>query len=71
MIEAIRIPDKDDDFSELRKEYSDMLIEKLTNSSVQSTRKFLTFGVAADNKLQAKSKLTGIKNDVIKAFKSL
>lgn len=70
LIEAVRIPEKDDDFSELRKEYSDMLIEKLTNSSVQSTRKFLTFGVSADNRQQAKAKLTGIKNDVIKAFKS-
>lgn len=70
LIEAIKIPEKDDDFSELRKEYSDMLVEKLSSSSVQSTRKFLTFGVSADNKQQAKNKLIGIKNDVIKSFKS-
>ena len=70
MLEAVKIPEKDDDFSELRKEYSDMLVDKLSSSSGQSTRKFLTFGVAADSKQQARSKLIGIKNDVIKAFKN-
>ena len=70
MIEAVKIPDKDDDFSELRREYSDMLVDKLSSSSGQSTRKFLTFGVTAESRQQAKAKLTGIKHDVIKAFKN-
>ena len=63
LLEAVKIPEKNDEFSEIRKEYSDMLVDKLSSSSGQSTRKFITFGVTADSKQQARSQLVNIKNE--------
>lgn len=71
IIAAVQIPEQDDDFNHIRKEYSDMLTSKLLSGSTgQSTRKFITFGVEATSYKAAKPKLESIKNDVIKFFKS-
>lgn len=70
IIEAVQIPEQDDEFNHIRKEYSDMLTNKLLSGSTgQSTRKFITFGVEAASYKSAKPKLESIKNDVIKFFK--
>ena len=71
LIDVVQIPQKDDEFSEIRQEYSEMLTDKLLSGSTgQSTRKFLTFSVVSTSHKSAKSKLEGIKNDVIKLFKN-
>ena len=71
IIEAVQIPQQDDEFNHIRAEYSEMLTSKLlTGSTGQSTRKFITFGITAASHKAAKSKLFSIKNDVIKFFKN-
>lgn len=71
ILEAVQIPEQDDNFNYLRKEYSDMLTGRLiSGNSGQSTRKFITFGVSATNYKQAKARLGSIRNDVIRFFKS-
>lgn len=71
IIEAVQIPEQEDEFNHIRKEYSDMLTSKLLSGSTgQSTRKFITFGIEAKSYKTAKSKLESIKNDVIKFFKN-
>ncbi|MCD7740680.1 MAG: DUF87 domain-containing protein [Ruminococcus sp.] len=70
IIEAVQIPEQDDDFNDIRKEYSEMLTTKLLSGNTgQSTRKFLTFGVEAKDYKEARSKLESIKSDVIRFFK--
>lgn len=71
LIEAVQIPEQNDDFNNLRKEYSDMLTGKLLSGNTgQSTRKFITFGVTAGSYKQARARLGSIKNDVVRFFKS-
>ncbi len=46
LVESIQIPEQEDAFNEIRREYSQMLTDKLlSGSNGQSTRKFLTFGI--------------------------
>lgn len=46
LIKTVQIPEQDDDFNSIRKEYSEMLTDKLLKgSNRQSARKFLTFGI--------------------------
>jgi hypothetical protein len=71
IIAAVQIPEQEDDFNHIRREYSEMLTSKLMNGSTgQSARKFITFGITANSYKVAKSKLVAIKNDVIKLFKN-
>ena len=71
LVESIQIPEQEDAFNEIRREYSQMLTDKLlSGSNGQSTRKFLTFGIESTSYKAAKAKLLGIKNDVIKLFKA-
>jgi len=71
LIAAVQIPEQDDAFNHIRKEYSDMLTDKLLSGNAgQSTRKFLTFGVTASSHKAAKVRLEGVKNDVIRFFKT-
>ncbi len=67
LIKTVQIPEQDDDFNDIRQEYSKMLTDKLLKgSNGQSARKFLTFGIESTSR----AKLFGIKNDVIKGFKA-
>lgn len=69
---AITIPHQDDDFNDIRSEYSDMLDEQLTkgnNGLVK--RKYITFGVQADSMRTAKPKLERIELDIRSNFKTL
>ncbi len=71
LIKTVQIPEQDDDFNDIRSEYSKMLTDKLLKgSNGQSARKFLTFGIEATSYKAAREKLMSIKNDVIKGFKA-
>ena len=71
LVKTVQIPEHDDDFNSIRKEYSEMLTDKLLKgSNGQSARKFLTFGIESTSYKAARAKLMSIKNDVIKSFKA-
>ena len=71
LMKTVQIPQQNDEFNVIRKEYSSMLTDKLLKgSNGQSSRKFLTFGIEAASYKSARAKLFGIKNDVIKGFKA-
>lgn len=71
LMKTVQIPQQNDEFNDIRKEYSSMLTDKLLKgSNGQSSRKFLTFGIEAASYKSARAKLFGIKNDVIKGFKA-
>ena len=71
LIQTVQIPEQDDDFNDIRQEYSKMLTDKLLKgSNGQSARKFFTFGITATSYKTARAKLMSIKNDVIKGFKA-
>ena len=65
LVKTVQIPEQDDDFNAIRKEYSEMLTDKLLKgSNGQSARKFLTFGIESTSYKAARAKLMSIKNDV-------
>lgn len=71
LIKTVQISEQEDEFNEIRKEYSNMLMDKLLKgSNGQTARKFLTFGITSSNYHSARLKLMSIKNDVIKGFKA-
>ena len=68
----IEIPPQDDDFNDIRSEYMQMLKEQIAkgnNGLVK--RKFITFGIEADNLKAAKQKLERIEADILGNFKAL
>lgn len=70
LVKQIQIPAQEDDFNEIRAEYSEMLTSKLlSGKNGQSCRKFLTFTIEANSYKQAKPKLLNIQTEVIKMFK--
>ena len=69
---AIHIPEQDDNFNDIRTEYSDMLQNQLmkgNNGLIK--RKYITFGIEAESLRVAKAKLERIELDVLNNFKSL
>ena len=65
LVKTVQIPEHDDDFNSIRKEYSEMLTDKLLKgSNGQSARKFLTFGIESTSYKAARAKLMSIKNDI-------
>ena len=69
---AIHIPEQDDEFNEIRKEYSDMLQNQLLKGNNGLLKyKYITFGIEADNVRTAKSKLDRIETDILNNFKTL
>ena len=69
---AIRIPLQNDGFDYIRTEYNQMLENQLAkgNNGIEK-RKFITFGIYADNIQMAKHKLETIEHDIINKFKTL
>ena len=68
----INIPLQNDEFNDIRKEYMQMLKEQISkgnNGLVK--RKFITFGIEADNLKAAKQKLERIEADIKGNFKIL
>ena len=69
---SIHIPEQDDNFNDIRTEYSDMLQNQLmkgNNGLIK--RKYITFGIEAESLRAAKAKLERIEMDVLNNFKSL
>ena len=68
----ITIPEQQDAFNDIRKEYSDMLQDQLTKgNNGLLKRKYITFGVEADSIRTAKAKLDRIETDILNNFKTL
>jgi hypothetical protein len=69
---SVDIPDRDDDFNDIRREYAEMLktqLEKGNNGLVKA--KYITFGIEADSLKEAKPRLERIEADVLANFKTL
>ena len=70
--QSIDIPDREDDFDSIRREYAGMLKNQLAkgnNGLVKS--KYVTFGIEADSLKAAKSRLERIEADILANFKVL
>lgn len=69
---TIHIPEQDDDFNAIRREYSDMLKGQLAkgNNGLSKT-KYITFGIEADDLKAAKPRLERIEADILANFKVL
>ena len=68
----IELAEQDDDFNDIRREYSEMLknqLEKGNNGLVRT--KFITFGIEAGSLKEAKPKLERIEADIIGNFKTM
>ena len=70
--DAIAIPPKNDEFNQLRTEYTKMLQSQLArgNNGLQKT-KYITFGVEAENLKSAKPRLERVETDILNNFKRL
>lgn len=69
---AINIPQQEDDFNDIRNEYSDMLQNQLVKgNNGLIKRKYITFGIEADSIKSAKPKLDRIEIDILNNFKTL
>ena len=68
----IDIPEQDDEFNDIRSEYSEMLQNQLTKgNNGLIKRKYITFGIEADSLRMAKAKLDRIETDILNNFKTL
>ena len=70
--QSIAIPPQDDDFDNIREEYTEMLRSQLArgNNGLIKT-KYLTFGIEAANMKEAKPRLDRIETDLLNNFKRL
>ena len=70
--QSIVIPSQDDDFDNIREEYTEMLRSQLArgNNGLIKT-KYLTFGIEAANVKEAKPRLDRIETDLLNNFKKL
>ncbi len=69
---SVDIPEQDDAFNEIRKEYTGMLQSQLARGNNGLTKtKYITFGVEADDVKIAKTRLERIEADVLANFKVL
>ena len=69
---SINIPAKGDEYDDIRTEYGDMLkgqLQKGNNGLVK--RKYITFGIKADDLRTAKLRLERIEADILSNFKTL
>lgn len=70
--QSIDIPDQQDDFNAIRREYAGMLRGQLSrgNNGLAKT-KYITFGIEADGLKAAKTRLERIEADILANFKVL
>ena len=69
---SIEIPEQDDMFNEIRREYAGMLRGQLSRGNNGLTKtKYITFGVEADDIKAAKTRLERIEADILANFKVL
>jgi len=70
--QSIDIPDIDDEYAEIRKEYGDMLKNQLARGNNGLVKqKYITFGIEAESLKEAKPRLERIETDVLAGFKTL
>ena len=69
---AIEIPDRDDEYNSIRREYVEMLKGQLAKGNNGLVKmKYITFGIEAASLREAKPKLERIEDDIIGNFKVL
>ena len=69
---SIDIPPRGDEYDGIRREYGDMLKNQLQKGNNGLTkRKYITFGIEADDLRTAKMRLERIETDVLANFKTL
>lgn len=70
--QSIDIPDRPDDYNDIRREYADMLKNQLAkgNNGLVKT-KFITFGIEAESLKMAKMRLERVEADILANFKVL
>ena len=68
--QSIDIPDREDDFNSIRREYADMLKTQLAkgNNGLVKT-KYITFGIEADSLKAAKPRIERVEADILNNFK--
>ena len=72
LVKLIDIPQRNDDFDDIRSEYSDMLKSQLAKGNNGLVKlKYITFGIDADTLKMARSRLERIETDVHNNFKVL
>jgi len=70
--QSIIIPDRDDGFDDIRKEYAEMLQNQLAKGNNGLVKKkYITFGIEAANIKEAKPRLERIEIDLMNNFKRL
>ena len=69
---SIHIPDQDDDFNSVRREYAEMMKSQLSKGNNGLVKhKYITFGIDAKNLAEAKPRLERIETDVLNAFRAM
>ena len=69
---SIDIPPQGDDYDDIRKEYADMLKNQLAKGNNGLIRKkYITFGIEADNLKAARLRLERVENDILNNFKTM
>jgi len=69
-METIKIEEQEDDFNDIREEYSEMLHNQLAKgNNGLIKKKYITFSVKADNYRKAKQRLERIEVDILNNFK--
>ncbi len=69
MISYVKIDNVEDEFNDIRQEYSNIRINALTDGkNGRSIKKYLTFSLEAKNLRDARAKLSTIANEIIKLF---
>lgn len=70
--QSIDIPDRDDEYNSIRREYAGMLKSQLAkgNNGLVKT-KYITFGIEADSLKAAKPRLERVEADILANFKTL
>ena len=71
---SIAIPPQGDEYDDIRREYAEMLknqLEKRAISECLAKRKYITFGIEADDLRTAKMRLERVETDVLNNFKTL
>ena len=72
LLKEIDIPEQNDNFNDIRKEYAEMLKRQLIDGNNGKTVfKYLTFGTEASSYKRAKTRLDSITNEIINQFKSM
>ena len=69
MIKYVKIDDVDDDFNDVRKEYSNIRVKNLIGGkNGRSVKKYLTFSTEAKNLREARAKLGTVSNEIVRLF---